>query len=330
MRARRAIAPVLGLLALVATACPEQPGGGGTTTTTTTTTSTTTTTTLADVDGDGYTTGADCDDNNPAINPGVTVDSIGDGVDSNCDGQDGIATNTVFVSVNTGSDTSTCGDISAPCASVNQGQARAVALGRTQVQVAEGFYGPFELLGGLEVGGHYKSSTWAKAGAGNSVVTAAFDPSALAPVGVKANGISVATKLADFVINGTTAGAGQASYGVIIRNSTSALVLDTITVNGGTGGAGGAGSPGAPPSAFPAIAGFPGGNGFEPSGTYNNTDSGQGGLGMGGGGKGGNGGVVDASTSVFGNHDAQPGQGGANGTGGAAGGTGGRDRKSVV
>ena len=182
MRASRAIVPVLGMLALFATACPTQPGGTGPTTTTTTT--------LADADGDGYNTGADCNDNNPAINPGVTVDSVGDGVDSNCDGQDGIATNTVFVSANTGSDTSTCGDVSAPCATINQGQARAASLARTQVQVAEGSYPAFTLSNGLEVGGHYKSSNWSKAGAGNSVINSAFNASFGGPVSVIANNIS--------------------------------------------------------------------------------------------------------------------------------------------
>ena len=100
MRVRRALLPLLGMVALVATACPEQPGGGGSTTTTAPTTTSTTTTTLADNDGDGYTTGQDCNDNDPAVNPGQAVDTVGDGVDSNCDGQDGIATNTVFVSNN--------------------------------------------------------------------------------------------------------------------------------------------------------------------------------------------------------------------------------------
>ena len=112
MRVRRALVPVLGMLALVATACPEQPGGGGPTTTTSTTT-----TTLADNDGDGFNTGQDCNDNDPTINPGQAVDTVGDGVDSNCDGTDGIQTNTVFVAT-TGQDISTCGEALTPCATI--------------------------------------------------------------------------------------------------------------------------------------------------------------------------------------------------------------------
>lgn len=46
------------------------------------------TTWYTDNDGDGYTEeGGDCDDSNVAIHPGAT-DAPGDGVDSNCDGND--------------------------------------------------------------------------------------------------------------------------------------------------------------------------------------------------------------------------------------------------
>ena len=38
-------------------------------------------------DGDGFVAGFDCDDANPAINPGAT-DIVGDGIDQNCDGFD--------------------------------------------------------------------------------------------------------------------------------------------------------------------------------------------------------------------------------------------------
>ena len=43
--------------------------------------------TLEDVDEDGYNTSEDCDDTNPDIHPGAE-ETAGDGVDSNCDGED--------------------------------------------------------------------------------------------------------------------------------------------------------------------------------------------------------------------------------------------------
>lgn len=40
-----------------------------------------------DADGDGVWAGQDCDDGDPAVHPGAT-ETAGDGVDSDCDGQD--------------------------------------------------------------------------------------------------------------------------------------------------------------------------------------------------------------------------------------------------
>ena len=43
-----------------------------------------------DIDNDGYTESeGDCDDDNPNINP-IVVDLVGDGIDQNCDGVDGM------------------------------------------------------------------------------------------------------------------------------------------------------------------------------------------------------------------------------------------------
>lgn len=42
---------------------------------------------MEDADGDGYEDGLDCDDNDPDVHPDA-VETPGDGVDSNCDGED--------------------------------------------------------------------------------------------------------------------------------------------------------------------------------------------------------------------------------------------------
>lgn len=42
---------------------------------------------VTDEDGDGYMTPDDCDDFDDSVHPGAT-ETAGDGVDSNCDGQD--------------------------------------------------------------------------------------------------------------------------------------------------------------------------------------------------------------------------------------------------
>ena len=42
-----------------------------------------------DLDADGYGAGVDCDDSDPLVNPGAT-DLVGDGIDNNCDGIDGV------------------------------------------------------------------------------------------------------------------------------------------------------------------------------------------------------------------------------------------------
>jgi hypothetical protein len=43
--------------------------------------------TLVDADQDGFYEGEDCDDSDPAVNPDAE-ETAGDGVDSNCDGED--------------------------------------------------------------------------------------------------------------------------------------------------------------------------------------------------------------------------------------------------
>ncbi len=57
-----------------------------------------------DLDGDGYGADDDCDDNDSAVNPGAS-DTVGDGVDNNCDGIDGIDLDAdTYASIDSGGD----------------------------------------------------------------------------------------------------------------------------------------------------------------------------------------------------------------------------------
>ena len=68
----------IALLLVLSSACKGSPDGSGTAL-------------IEDADGDGFEReDADCDDNNPAVHPGA-VETIGDGMDADCDGLDGSA-----------------------------------------------------------------------------------------------------------------------------------------------------------------------------------------------------------------------------------------------
>jgi len=278
-------------------------------------------TVTGDGDADGYFPPSDCDDTNAAINPGAT-DVAGDGIDQNCDGIDGTVSNAIFVSSLTGSDTLSCGGIGAPCGSITQGISRAGIDGDTEVYVAGGTYSKFSVVAGISVRGGY-GQNWARGllaqGSTTAIVNASFDASVGGPVAIVASGISVATGISDLTVLGTTAGSGQASYGVIVHNSTGALTFDTINITGGAAGAGSAGSAGASATQTPAAAGSNGSGGFEPGGVCNSSSAGAGGAGAAGAGAGGKGGTIDTDCGAFSlNLDSTNGA-----TGGAAGGSGG-------
>ena len=199
----------------------------------TTATSSVTITVNGDGDGDGFFAPADCNDGDNTIFPGAP-DAAGDNIDQNCDGIDGEQANAIFVNGATGANTSTCGTILEPCGSIGQGQSRAVAEAKTNVFVGGGTYAKFTVAAGLEVRGGY-GQNWQRGvlatGATVANVNASFDASVGGPVGIIADNISTATRVADLKVNGATAGSGQNSYGVVVRNSTNALVLDSLDVD---------------------------------------------------------------------------------------------------
>ena len=168
-----------------------------------------------DGDGDGVFVPSDCNDADSSVYPGAP-DAAGDNIDSNCDGIDGAEAAAVFVNAATGANTSTCGTILEPCASIAQGQSRAVAESKSSVFVAGGSYSKFTLQAGLEVRGGYgqnfQRGVLATAPT-TATVTAAFDATVDGPVGVIADGISIPTRVADLSIVGTAAAPARSAGG---------------------------------------------------------------------------------------------------------------------
>ncbi len=291
---------------------------------------------VADNDLDGFNANVDCNDSNASIYPGAP-EITDDGIDQNCDGVDGVATDTVFVS-GAGSDTPpvldpTCGlSTVSPCRQITAGLSAAVSQGRSNVYVAGGTYDRFTMASGIALRGNFGQTNWKRGvpalGNSVSVVTASVESAVgNSPVGITAISLAATTLVDGLTVSGVNAPAGKATYGVYVKDSGSFLTLSNLVVNAGNGAAGSNGSNGGN-AVGAGAAGTRGFNSREDSGFADCMDErSAGGAATGSGvrlgGKGGNGGQADTDCApIFDDTNETPGLNGNNGGGGAVGGTG--------
>jgi hypothetical protein len=222
----------------------------------------------------------------------------------------------IHVDGQSGTDNATCGEEGTPCASINYGIDRAVIEGYSDVRVAanQTYNEIIELEDGINIWGGFDAQ-WATTGltviegglAGNGEYYT-----------LVANTINSPTVLSDLEIIAPDAlTAGKSSYGIHVTNSTG-LMLQRVTVQGGSGSQGTNGVLGTD-ATVAGINGANGGDSDEFNTACNDNDSGDGGAGAvtpgypnTGGGNGGRGGYMDADCSGFPDLDATPGIAGSN------------------
>ncbi|MFM7199600.1 MAG: MopE-related protein [Myxococcota bacterium] len=200
-----------------------------------------------DQDKDGYTTcGGDCNDSNANINPGAAEVPF-DGVDTNCDGQDGNESEAIFVA--TWGRTGATGTRSDPYKSLPEAMTAAAATnGVLWVLVAEGDYpGSIRLAEGVTLSGGW-SDDFSDRDPGNlvTIIRGAASTSSL-PGAVNCFNITTkATRVDGFEIIGTAGtSAGSSAYGVYASGCNGNLILENNDIFAGPGAAGVLGADGA-------------------------------------------------------------------------------------
>jgi hypothetical protein len=262
--------------------------------------------------------------------------------DADCDGFDGDISAALLVAPS-GGDTPTCGTLAAPCATIQHASIRAAMTGGHDVYVAGSTYGPLTVVNGVSVYGGFGANFQRDptlATGDQDVVLEANTPA----YAVLADGVDLPTVIADLAIVGADAapGSGGSTTALLVRNSTSALVVARNHIVAGVAGSGVSGTAGTDAPVVNTTApmnGGPGGAGDEfvtacndssrgAGGEAGDNSSPSGGLPMSGG-AGGAGGTMDRDCTFPPDFDAQPGQPGGDGAqasgafgGGGAGGTG--------
>ena len=249
-------------------------------------------------------------------------------VDSNCDGIDGTAADSIFVS-SAGADAN-AGTQAAPKRTVAAGIAAAAQTGRSAVLISAGqFNGRPQLVSGISLYGAYDPSTWQRSDL--NVTWIAGELTNGGSEGVRAENIIDVTTLQRLRITSPQPASGS-SYGVVAVNA-SRLRLERVDLTAGNGGKGANGNPGWDGgTAQPGAAGKGGGCDSNVAGA-GGQGGGAGGPGFGGaGGTGGYGSFVvhglpglpgsGAVPGGVGGFTGDPGKPGANGSNGLAGATG--------
>lgn len=224
----------------------------------------------------------DCNDGDAGVNP-AAADPLGGG-DTNCDGQDGVAFDTIYVrGIGTtgtpaypiGADSAGCGAITSPCRQISTAISRARDAGAHFVLAGIGTYSAFSIDGGaLTVRGNYSQDFKSNVSMALGSVAATACPTSVGSTtrtcidGGTIGGRSAAIAITDtpasrpvvienMEVRGqdlATAGVnGETSYGVYIARSQGPglgplaspnVTLSNMNIRGGKGGKGQNGLPG--------------------------------------------------------------------------------------
>lgn len=146
-----------------------------------------------------------------------------------------------------GQDSATCGAWNTPCATITKGLERAGASSAKRVLVAEGIYREgVALIDGIAVLGGHNSLNWTRSVTENTTVifgaVPGYEPDS---VGVVARSITKPTEFSGFTVSTPDGLPGGNSIALLIRDSTSALVIKDNVLLAGFGGQGTSGASGA-------------------------------------------------------------------------------------
>ena len=238
-----------------------------------------------------------------------------DGVDSDCDGVDGVAADAIFVDIY-GGDVDGEGTSYDPLDNIDGAVDLALAQGKTQIYISKGTYeGPLILTEGIEYFGLFDGANgWKRNQYYGTVISGGLP--ALECNDLTSGVVDGLTFYSDDAL-----GSGQSSYGGRFT-ACAGIVLRNCKVHGGEGSSGDAGTPGQ--SGADGGNGGPGSNGCEYSGWLCGNCSKPGGGSPGTSDCQGPGGVGGQGGPKW-----EGGGGGAAGSGGASGGAGGGDQKQA-